>query len=311
MPTRAACAGSEVPAAPPHQGRGAARRCSPAASFPPNVPRVRWDPSPCTGLSPARSTTVPPPRPGGNSGRCACPEPDQGSAGTTGALPTFTSDRSAGSAPSFTPAASPRGTATHRAASPARSSTEQTRRPPCSREDRAPRQPTAATFRAGYVSRGFNHWFGFPAPFCLASAPGPLAASRRYVVGAAPARLLTSAAKLPPASTSRRGGRRWASQPTRSNGASWRTEQHVDPLQKRRLNGQEVARERARCLLTQKRPPRQASPVRRGRHTRLGQHAPHRRRRNSDAESFQLANDPPVSPARVLLREPEDQRDDR
>jgi hypothetical protein len=61
----------------------------------------------------------------------------------------------------------------------------------------------------------------------------------------------------------------------------------------------------------QKRPPRQASPVRRGRHTRLGQHAPHSRRRNSDAESFQLANDPPVSPPRVLLREPEDQLDDR
>ena len=188
MPTRAACAGSEVPAAPPQRGRAAARRCSPAASFPPNVPRIRWDPSPCAGLSPARSTTVPPPRPGGNSGRCTCPEPHRGPTGTAGALPTFTRDRLAGSASSFTPAASPRGTATHRTAPPARSSTEQARRPPCSTEGRAPQQPTAASFRAGYVSRGFNHWFGFPTPFCLASAPDPLAASRRYVVGAAPAR---------------------------------------------------------------------------------------------------------------------------
>jgi hypothetical protein len=77
------------------------------------------------------------------------------------------------------------------------------------------------------------------------------------------------------------------------------------------INGQKVARQGRRRLLTQKRPPRQASPVRRGRHTRLGQHAPHRRRRNSDAESFQLANDPPVSPPRVLLREPQDQRANR
>src|SRR6266540_4331839 len=41
--------------------------------------------------------------------------------------------------------------------------------------------------------------------------------------------------------------------------------QHVDPLQERRLNGQEVASEGGRRLLPQKRPPRQASALRRRR----------------------------------------------
>jgi hypothetical protein len=59
---------------------------------------------------------------------------------------------------------------------------------PITNKGRAPRQPTAASFRAGYGSRGFNHWFGLPTPFCLASPPGPLAATHRYVVGATPAR---------------------------------------------------------------------------------------------------------------------------
>ena len=126
MPTRAACAENEVPAARPRRDRPAARRCSPATSFDPVVPRTGWDPSPCTGLSPAPSTTVPPPRPGGDSGRCACPEP-KGSAGTAGALPTFTNHRSAGSAPSFTPAASPNSTATRHPASPARRTNTRTR----------------------------------------------------------------------------------------------------------------------------------------------------------------------------------------
>ena len=54
------------------------RRCSPATSFRPIVLRTHWTPSPCGRLSlgPATTTTGPPPRPGGNSGRCACPEPE-------------------------------------------------------------------------------------------------------------------------------------------------------------------------------------------------------------------------------------------
>jgi hypothetical protein len=129
MPTRAACAGSEVPAPAPHRRRGAQRQCSPASSSHPVVPRAHWTPSPCGRLSRPRTTTGPPPRPDGNGGRCACPAPaTAGPAGTAGALPTFTINRSAGSAPSCTPGASPRGTATRRAASPARSANERTRR---------------------------------------------------------------------------------------------------------------------------------------------------------------------------------------
>jgi hypothetical protein len=56
------------------------------------------------------------------------PRTPKGSAGTAGTLPTFTINRSAGSAPSSTPGASPRSTATRRAASPARSASERTRR---------------------------------------------------------------------------------------------------------------------------------------------------------------------------------------
>jgi hypothetical protein len=227
MPSRAACAGSGVPAPWPRRGQGAKRRCSPATSSHPNVPRVRWSPSPCGRLSRPRSTTAPLPRPGGDSGRCACPGP-QGPAGTAGTLPTFTINRLAGPAPSYTPAASPRGTATRHAASPARWVSGRTRRPPSVRKARAPQQPIAASFGAGDESRGFNHWFGLPAPFCLACMPGPLAAGRHYVVGAAPALALTSGLGLPPASTGRRGGRRWVSHPTRFDGASWRTAELVE-----------------------------------------------------------------------------------
>ena len=90
------------------------------------------------------------------------------------------------------------------------------------KQDRASRQPIAASFGAAVLYRGFYHWFGFPTPFCLASAPGPLAADRCYVVGAAPTLRLTSSIRLPPASPGRYGDRRWAFPPTRLIGASWR-----------------------------------------------------------------------------------------
>jgi len=108
MPTRAACAGYEVPAAWPHRGRAAARQCSPTTSSHPSVPRIRCDPSPSDRLSRPPSTTVAPPHPVSNSGRCACPGP-AGPAGADGVLPTFTINRSAGSTSSYTPVASPRG----------------------------------------------------------------------------------------------------------------------------------------------------------------------------------------------------------
>ena len=88
-------------------------------------------------------------------------------------------------------------------------------------------------------------------------------------------------------------------------------EQNVDPLQKRGLDRQEVARQRRRRLLTQKRPPRHATPVRRRRNPRLDQHSPHRRRRHRNPKPLELPDDPLVTPARVLPRQPEDQRHDR
>ena len=182
----------------PARGSATERRYSPAISPHSDVPRVRWDPSPCGRFSRPRSTTVPLPRSGGHSGRCACPDPFR-SAGTAGALPTFAVNRSAGSASSYTPVASPRGTATRRAASLARWVSGRARRPPSVKEDRAPRQPIAASFGAGDESRGFNHWFDFSTPFCLACGPGPLAADRSYVVGAAPTRIgLTSGTRAAP-----------------------------------------------------------------------------------------------------------------
>ena len=85
-------------------------------------------------------------------------------------------------------------------------------------------------------------------------------------------------------------------------------EQHVDPPQEDGLDREKVAGQRGCRLLTQEGSPRQAGALRRGRHTRFDQHAPHRRRRDRDTDAFQLASDPPISPAWVLLREAKDQR---
>jgi hypothetical protein len=60
-----------------------------------------------------------------------------------------------------------------------------------SNRDRAPQRPMAASFGADDGSRGFQHWFGFPTPFCLATAPGALAAHRCSIVEG----------RLPPAAT--------------------------------------------------------------------------------------------------------------
>jgi hypothetical protein len=68
-------------------------------------------------------------------------------------------------------------------------------------------------------------------PFCLACPPDPLAAAHRYVVETAPALGPTSGSGLSPASTGRRGDRRWASYPTRNHGASWRTADLVNDQQ--------------------------------------------------------------------------------
>ena len=70
---------------------------------------TRWVPSPCRRLSRPRTTTDPPPHPGAISRQRACPPPHGlcGGEGNPGVVPTFTINRSTGSAPSSAPATSP------------------------------------------------------------------------------------------------------------------------------------------------------------------------------------------------------------
>ena len=105
----------------------------------------------------ATTTTGPPPRPGGNGGRCACPE--QSSEGTAGTLPTFT-HRPVGRVGAQL---YPGGIAAHyrnTARGLARPSDKRTDETALSEnEDRASRQPIAASFGAAVLYRGFKHWF--------------------------------------------------------------------------------------------------------------------------------------------------------
>jgi hypothetical protein len=137
-----------------------ARQCSPATSFHPIVLRAHWTPSPCGRLSrppwwgvTPTTTTGPPPRPDGNNGRCACPEPS--SEGTAGVLPTFTHrpvDRVGAQLYPGDIAARYRNTAR----GPARPSNKQTDETvPNKQRDRASRQPIAASFGAAVLYRGF------------------------------------------------------------------------------------------------------------------------------------------------------------
>jgi hypothetical protein len=205
MPTRAACAGREVPARVPPRRSATARRCSPATSFRPTMPRTHWTPSPCGRLSrpprwrvTATTTTGPPPRPGGNSGRCACPEPtNSGSAGTAGTLPTFTHRPVGRVGAQLYPggiAARYRNTA-RGLVRPISNQTNET--VPNDNRDRAPQQPIAASFR------GCCPVSGLQALVCLLrlSALLPHPARWRQTVarssGAAPALRRTSGLRLP------------------------------------------------------------------------------------------------------------------
>jgi hypothetical protein len=169
MPTCAACAESRVPAPSPPSAPATTRRYSPATS--PHSSRAlqaRCLPSPCTGLSPARTTTKAPPPPAAISGRCALPAP-QG-LGEGERVPTFTAVRSAG----WRPAMPRRACRDDHAA---------TRRGPTAAEYMPPRAglpgihgETAHRMAGPYPPglsrrphlRGFCHWITCVTPFRLA-----------------------------------------------------------------------------------------------------------------------------------------------
>ena len=87
-------------------------------------------------------------------------------------------------------------------------------------------------------------------------------------------------------------------------------EQHVQPLQRDGLDGEEIDRDHALGLRPQKGTPRESGAVAGRPEPRLPQDLPHGRRRNGDAEAVQLADDPLIAPARVLARQAKDQRAD-
>jgi hypothetical protein len=89
-------------------------RCARIHWRPPVIPiptvRTCCPPSPCSWLSHARTTARTPPHPETNSRRWTCPSPPWrgGGEGSPRVVPTFTIIRSAGEAPNYAPAASPR-----------------------------------------------------------------------------------------------------------------------------------------------------------------------------------------------------------
>jgi bifunctional DNA-binding transcriptional regulator/antitoxin component of YhaV-PrlF toxin-antitoxin module len=128
---RAARVGSGVPTATRQRSARVHRRPPPIRT----CCVLTGPPSPCGRLSrppwwvvTPTTSTGPPPRPGGNSGRRACPKPRRVRRAPPGRFPRSLIHRSAGSAPSCTPKASPRATATLHAASPARTGNGRTRR---------------------------------------------------------------------------------------------------------------------------------------------------------------------------------------
>lgn len=83
-------------------------------------------------------------------------------------------------------------------------------------------------------------------------------------------------------------------------------EQDVNPLQERGLDGKEVTGEHARRLLSQEVSPGGPHSLWRRLQTRREQYLAHRGCRDADAEAFELAGDPLVSPVWVLSGETQD-----
>jgi hypothetical protein len=155
----------------------------------------------------ATTTTGPPPRPDGNSGRCACPKP-KGSAGTAGALPTFTHRPLSRVGAQLYPggiATSYRNPARGLDHPNGKRSAETTL---MGKQDRAPQQPIAASFGAAVLYRGFKHWFvsyTFLPSYRTRPAGGEPLLDRQ---GLLPPSTAPPASGYPSASPDRYGGRR-------------------------------------------------------------------------------------------------------
>src|SRR6266516_5605453 len=87
-------------------------------------------------------------------------------------------------------------------------------------------------------------------------------------------------------------------------------EEHVQPLQRDRLDGEEIDGEHALGLRPQKGRPGESGALAGRAEPRLPQDLSHRCRRNGDAEAVQLTGEPLIAPARVLARQPKHQRTD-
>ena len=134
--------------------------------------RTRWPPSPCGRLSRPRTTTGPPPHPGAISRRRACPPPAwlAGGEGGSEMVPTFTTDRSTGSVPSFSPAASPRVRRRLSSWPPDRRTLTGfgVRSPGCRARVRCCPAHIHQVWSRCHRLRGFHHWFTLVTPFRLA-----------------------------------------------------------------------------------------------------------------------------------------------
>ncbi len=84
-------------------------------------------------------------------------------------------------------------------------------------------------------------------------------------------------------------------------------EEDVVAAQGERLDGEEVARQDACCLLAQELSPAWPAAPRRGRQSRRQQEPPDRARRDAHTQLQQLTRDPRVAPARVLPRQAQDE----
>ena len=84
-------------------------------------------------------------------------------------------------------------------------------------------------------------------------------------------------------------------------------EEHVQPPQPDRLDGEEIASQHCLSVLAEKSAPGGPGPLRRWRDTGAREHVPHQRRRDADAQLAQFPDDPDVASVTVLPRQAQDQ----